>query len=249
MAVWGDVSMVYMRHSPRGSYSGALWTMVVLWRRRSLGHRSAALFWHSACHTVSTWIGLPQVDLLESCWWWRRSALGADVWAWELPSPWRPRRLVFLCHTPCMTLSRERPARPHPKCSVWEPLSLNDLGLVFLCPVLGWHRRPGKSQGSSMGVLSVENLRLGWALEPWAGDAICLGSIKFLRRRVRASIPEGYSPWAPGRSWRGWLGVSLVGNHCSRGLTYPYVRISSPAVPPNSSLTLYLTISIYKMRS
>jgi len=54
MAVWrevstvymslGEVSTVYMRQSPEGSCSGALWTVMVLWSQRSLGRRLAALF-------------------------------------------------------------------------------------------------------------------------------------------------------------------------------------------------------------
>jgi hypothetical protein len=40
----GDVSMVYMRQSPGGSCSGALWTVAVSWSRRSLGRHPAALF-------------------------------------------------------------------------------------------------------------------------------------------------------------------------------------------------------------
>jgi len=36
---------------------------------------------------------------------------------------------------------------------------------------------------------------------------------------------------APGRSWRDRSGVPSVRNHRSRGLTYPYVRISSVTVP------------------
>jgi hypothetical protein len=45
--------------------------------------------------------------------------------------------LIFLCHAPCVTLSWERPARLHPKCSVWEPPSLGGSGLVFLRSGLG----------------------------------------------------------------------------------------------------------------
>jgi len=44
MVVWGDESMVYMRWSLGGSCSGALWTMAVLWSRRSLRCCPAALF-------------------------------------------------------------------------------------------------------------------------------------------------------------------------------------------------------------
>jgi hypothetical protein len=46
-------------------------------------------------------------------------------------------KLVFLCHTPCMTLSWEWPARPHLERGVWEPLSPDASGLVFLCLGLG----------------------------------------------------------------------------------------------------------------
>jgi hypothetical protein len=49
MAVWGNESMVYKRRSPGGPCSDTLWTVVVLWSRRSLMRRPAALFWHSAC--------------------------------------------------------------------------------------------------------------------------------------------------------------------------------------------------------
>ena len=93
MAVWGEVSTVYMRWSLGGSCSGALWTMAVSWSRRSLGRHPATLFLHSACQAVSAWTGLPQVDLLESSWWWKRSALGADM---RDPSPWEAEGKLYL---------------------------------------------------------------------------------------------------------------------------------------------------------
>jgi hypothetical protein len=45
--------------------------------------------------------------------------------------------LVFLCHAPCVTLSRERLIEPCPRGSAGEPLSLGGSGRVFLCPGLG----------------------------------------------------------------------------------------------------------------
>ena len=63
------------------------------------------------------------------------------------PSPVGCGKLVFFCHAPCVTLSWEWPARPPPKRSIWEPLSLGSSGLVFLCSGLGWHCWWGRSQG------------------------------------------------------------------------------------------------------
>jgi hypothetical protein len=40
--------------------------------------------------------------------------------------------LVFLCHTSCVTLSRERPIGPRPKCYVAESLSLDGLGHLLV---------------------------------------------------------------------------------------------------------------------
>jgi hypothetical protein len=107
----------------------------------------------------------------------------------EAPEPLEAEeKLVFLCHTPCVTLSGERPVRLHPKCCVEEPLNLGGLRHVALCPGLGWRHRPGRSRGPDSGFPSIERLR------PRAEALACLGLDKFLSLRVRASVPNGYSP-------------------------------------------------------
>jgi len=45
--------------------------------------------------------------------------------------------LVFLCHALCVTLLGERPMKTRPRCSVWEPPTLDGSGHVFLRPGLG----------------------------------------------------------------------------------------------------------------
>jgi hypothetical protein len=77
-----------------------------------------------------------------------------------LPAPRGRGKLVFLCHAPCVTLSQKWPARPRLKRSVWEALSPDGLGLVFLRLGLGWHRKLGMSQGLSLGVSLIGSLRL-----------------------------------------------------------------------------------------
>jgi hypothetical protein len=46
-----------------------------------------------------------------------------------------------------VTLSDEQLAGPHLGSDAREPPSIGSLGLVFLCPGLGWRREPGRSQG------------------------------------------------------------------------------------------------------
>jgi hypothetical protein len=106
------------------------------------------------------------------------------------------RKLVLLCHAPCVTLLRKWPARPCQGRSALEPLSPDGSGLVFLHPSLGWHRKPGRSQGLSSSVSSIRSLKPGQAPEPCEGAAPCPGSTSFLGWRARMSIPNGYSPRA-----------------------------------------------------
>jgi len=44
------------------------------------------------------------------------------------------------------------------------------------------------------------------------GDGRAQASAGFLGLRVRASVPDGYSPRAPGRSWKGQSGGLLFEN-------------------------------------
>ena len=80
------------------------------------------------------------------------------------PAPRGHGKLVFLCHALCVTLSWKWPAGPRPGHGVLEPPSLDGSGLVFLRLGLGWHRKPGRSQGSSSGVSSIESLKPGQAM-------------------------------------------------------------------------------------
>jgi hypothetical protein len=69
--------------------------------------------------------------------------------------------LVFLCHTPCVTLSGVWLTELHPRGSTGEPPSLGGSGRVFLRSGLGWHRRLGRSQGPGLSFSSIESMGLG----------------------------------------------------------------------------------------
>jgi hypothetical protein len=112
------------------------------------------------------------------------------------PEPGDSRKLVLLCHAPCVTLLRKWPARPCQGRSALEPPSPDGLGLVFVRPSLGWRHKPGRSQGLSSGVSSIGSLKPGQAPEPYEGAAPCPGSASFLGWRARVSVPNGYSPRA-----------------------------------------------------
>ena len=79
--------MVYICRCLGGSCSGVVWTVAMSWSQRSSGRRPAALSRHDECQAVSTWTSLPQVYLLETPWWRRRSARGADMWAQKSSEP------------------------------------------------------------------------------------------------------------------------------------------------------------------
>jgi hypothetical protein len=75
------------------------------------------------------------------------------------------RKLVFLCHALCVTLSGEQPARPRSKCYIKEIPSLGGSGHVALCVGLGWRHRPSRGRGLGLGFSSIGSLRLGQAPE------------------------------------------------------------------------------------
>jgi hypothetical protein len=62
----------------------------------------------------------------------------ADLEATEPPEA--AGSFIFLCHAPDMTLLEEQLAGAHLGSGAREPLGIGSMGLVFLCPGLGWHR-------------------------------------------------------------------------------------------------------------
>jgi hypothetical protein len=137
----------------------------------------------------------------------------ANARAREPPNPWRLQEACLLMSRPMHDPITEVVSRAMPPHGILEPLSPDGSRLVFLCPGLGWRRKPGRSQGPSLGVSSIGSLKHGQAPKPCVGAAPCLGSAWFLGRRVRASVPEGYSPRASGDPRGVGRGVPLAENY------------------------------------
>ena len=77
------------------------------------------------------------MDLLESYWWQKRVDPGANAWAWEPPSPWRPWEACLLVSRPVRDPITEVAGKAMPRARHLGALSLDGPGLVFLRLSLG----------------------------------------------------------------------------------------------------------------
>jgi hypothetical protein len=114
------------------------------------------------------------------------------------PEPLEPvEGFIPLCHTLCLTLSKEWETALHPLGGIEDPLSLGHLGRWVLARPLARTRDGSKDQARE-----AVDWELGSQVSPRVpsrGRGV-LGFHSILGQKVCTSVPEGYSPRALERS-------------------------------------------------